>query len=58
MSILSDEQLAAVILFQHEVSVRRSIKDALSNALEPLSKGHSHFDEKMLSAILKIVEGN
>lgn len=56
MSNLSDEQLAAVILFQHEVNIRKLIKDRLFQALLPIAKGHAHFDEKMLDTILKIVE--
>jgi hypothetical protein len=56
MSNLSDEQLAAVILFQYEVNLRKLIKNRLTETLGPIAKGHAHFDEKMLDAILKIVE--
>lgn len=56
MSNLSDEQLAAVILFQYEVNLRKSIKEKLNDVLAPIAKGHAHFDEKMLNIILQIVE--
>lgn len=58
MTTLSNEQLAAVILMQHETNVRNAIKKKITEIFEPASKGHVHFDEKMLNTILQIVEGN
>lgn len=58
MSNLSEEQLASVILFQHEANIRKLIKDRLLQALSPIAMGHAHFDKKMLDTILQIVEEN
>jgi hypothetical protein len=58
MTTLSNEQLASVILMQHETKVRAAIKKQLAEIFEPASKGHAHFDGKMLNTILQIVEGN
>lgn len=39
-------------------NIRKHLADGLQKELTPLARGHHHFDEKLLNAIVKYVRGN